>query len=301
MRPQPNLSELIRAQLNLPRTDPPRHFLPQADESAPPDHPSDGSPVRIEGSPTEEPAAAAAEELDEVSEDVPVITPGPSKKKKGKKRSRSDSPAQGDQEDGSVDRSETEGPPKKKKKKGTKTVWEPLLQEQTGPRESEEGDREDITAEPTEETEDASPEAQLRLNRRKKKTGPSEGIVPTEDPLIPSSTVAPAQPSASKAPAGRSSVPRRGPPEFPDRVRFEYDGTTPLIYAPGKCTELMSQINGGPRPLLLNDLVFKKEYTDAAKAKLRVRIFLVFWLNRRCICSDADDDHDPFLCRAMGA
>lgn len=46
-----------------------------------------------------------------------MITSGPSKKK-GKKRSRSDSSAKGNKEDGPVDRLETEGPPKKKKKKG---------------------------------------------------------------------------------------------------------------------------------------------------------------------------------------
>ncbi|XP_056850772.1 uncharacterized protein LOC108824827 [Raphanus sativus] len=278
MRPHPNLSELIRVQLNLPRADPPRRVSAPVVESAPPEVPRDGSPVHVEDSPTEDPAVEV-QQVGAVSEDAPVITPDPSKKK-GKKRSRHDSSAEGDQEDGPIDRPETEGPPKKKKKKGAKAGQEPLPQEKTGPREGEGDDgeeavaepseeAEEAVAEPTEEAEEASPEAQLQLNRRKKKTCPSEGNVRSEDPPAPASTVAPVQPSTSKAPAGRSSVPRRGPPEFPDQVRFEYDGTTPLIYAPDKCAELVSQINGGPRPLLLNDLIFKKEYTDAAQAKLR--------------------------------
>lgn len=281
------MSELIRVQLNLPRADPPRRVSAPVVESAPPEVPRDGSPVHVEDSPTEDPAVEV-QQVGAVSEDAPVITPDPSKKK-GKKRSRHDSSAEGDQEDGPIDRPETEGPPKKKKKKGAKAGQEPLPQEKTGPREGEGDDgeeavaepseeAEEAVAEPTEEAEEASPEAQLQLNRRKKKTCPSEGNVRSEDPPAPASTVAPVQPSTSKAPAGRSSVPRRGPPEFPDQVRFEYDGTTPLIYAPDKCAELVSQINGGPRPLLLNDLIFKKEYTDAAQAKLRVKAHLFFWI-----------------------
>lgn len=110
-----------------------------------------------------------------------------------------------------------------------------------------------------------------------------------------------AQPSTSKASAGRGSVPRRGPPEFPDRVRFEYDGTTPLIYAPDKCAELVSQINGGPRPLPLKDLIFKKEYTDTAQARLRVRILLLFLLSDMHLSYGADGDRNLSLFRVMGA
>ncbi|XP_018461884.1 uncharacterized protein LOC108832932 [Raphanus sativus] len=267
MRPQPNLSELIRAQLSLPRADPPRLAAPVV-ESPPPVVSRDGSPAHGEDSRTEGPAADVRQAA-EVPEDAPVITPGPLKKK-GKKRSRRDSSAEGDQEDEHVDHPETEGPPKKKKKKGTKAGEGPLSQERTG---SREGDSEDVVADPSGGAEDDSPEAQLLLNRKKKKAGPSEGDVQSEDPPALASTTAPIQPSTSKAPAVRNSappsVPRRGPPEFPDKVRFEYDGMTPLIYAPDKCAELMSQINGGPRPLLLSDLIFKKEYTDAAQAKLR--------------------------------
>ncbi|KAF8050723.1 hypothetical protein N665_1896s0004 [Sinapis alba] len=56
---------------------------------------------------------------------------------------------------------------------------------------------------------------------------------------------------------------------FPDRVSFEYDGPSPLIYIPHKCAELVSQIRGGPRSLPpVADLFFKDEYVDAARTKL---------------------------------
>ncbi|KAJ4905821.1 Uncharacterized protein Rs2_09479 [Raphanus sativus] len=263
MRPQPNLSELIRAQLNLPRADPPRRASVPVAEGSPLAVPRDGSPVPVEDLPTEDPAVDI-QQVVEASEDAPVITPSPSKKK-GKKRSRRDSSAKGGQEERSVDCPDAEGPPKKKKK-GTKGGEGSLPQERTDPQEGGGGD---AAADISEETVRSSPEAQLLLNRKRKETGPSEGHAQSEDPPAPAPTTAPSQPSISKLPAGRSSASRRGPPEFPDKVSFEYDGTTPLIYAPDKCAELMSQINGGPRPLLLNDLIFKKEYTDAAQAKLR--------------------------------
>ena len=61
--------------------------------------------------------------------------------------------------------------------------------------------------------------------------------------------------------------------EFPDRVLFEYDGPTPLIYAPHRCAELVSHIKCGPKPFLpVADLIFKDEYVDAARTKLLVRL-----------------------------
>ncbi|XP_013594593.1 PREDICTED: uncharacterized protein At3g60930, chloroplastic-like [Brassica oleracea var. oleracea] len=57
--------------------------------------------------------------------------------------------------------------------------------------------------------------------------------------------------------------------EFPDRVSFEYDGPTPLVYAPHKCAELVSQIKCGPKPFPpVADMIFKDEYVDAARTKL---------------------------------
>ena len=61
--------------------------------------------------------------------------------------------------------------------------------------------------------------------------------------------------------------------EFPDRVSFEYDRPTPLIYAAHKCAELVSQIKCGPKPFLpVADLIFKDEYVDSARTKLLVRL-----------------------------
>lgn len=120
MMPPPNLSELIRAELNLPRADPPRRVWEPVDESASPDLLMERSPVRVRGSPTEDPAAEVRQ-ADEVSEDVAATTPDPSKKK-GKKRSHNESSAKGDQEEASGDRPDTEGPPKRKRRREQKPV-----------------------------------------------------------------------------------------------------------------------------------------------------------------------------------
>ena len=61
--------------------------------------------------------------------------------------------------------------------------------------------------------------------------------------------------------------------EFPDRVSFEYDGPTPLIYALNRCTKLVSQIKCGPKSLPpVVDLIFQDEYVDTARTKLLVRV-----------------------------
>lgn len=75
--------------------------------------------------------------------------------------------------------------------------------------------------------------------------------------------------------AGGAPVVRKTPRvELPDRVLFEYDGPTPLIYASNRCAELVSQIKCGPKPLPpVTDLIFKEEYVDAARTKLLVRFF----------------------------
>ena len=72
--------------------------------------------------------------------------------------------------------------------------------------------------------------------------------------------------------------------EFPDRVSFEYDGPTPLIYAPNRCAELVSQIKCSPKPLPpVADLIFQDEYVDAARTKLLVRLSFVSIVFSICI------------------
>ena len=108
--------------------------------------------------------------------------------------------------------------------------------------------------------EGASPEVTLRKKKKSKKTGGQE--------LVAS---APASSTHGTSAVGASSRKRTPRVEFPDHVSFEYDGPTPLIYAPYKCAELVSQIKCGPKPLpSVSDLIFKDEYVDAARTKLLV-------------------------------
>ena len=64
---------------------------------------------------------------------------------------------------------------------------------------------------------------------------------------------------------------RRRKIEFPDRVEFSYNETTPLILNPLWCAELTRQIRGGTKEMpQLDDLYFKTEYIDAASSRARV-------------------------------
>ena len=67
------------------------------------------------------------------------------------------------------------------------------------------------------------------------------------------------------------SVAKRRRVEFPDRVEFSYNETTPLILNPLRCAELTRQIRGGMKEMpQLEDLYFKNEYIDAASSRARV-------------------------------
>ncbi|KAH0864217.1 hypothetical protein HID58_081428, partial [Brassica napus] len=64
------------------------------------------------------------------------------------------------------------------------------------------------------------------------------------------------------------SVVKRRRVEFPDRVEFSYNETTPLILNPLRCAELTRQICGGTKEMpQLEDLYFKNEYIDAASSR----------------------------------
>ncbi|KAF3486856.1 hypothetical protein F2Q69_00055358 [Brassica cretica] len=66
------------------------------------------------------------------------------------------------------------------------------------------------------------------------------------------------------------SVAKRRRIEFPDRIEFSYDETTPLILNPLRCAELTRQICGGTKEMpQLEDLYFKNEYIDAASSRAR--------------------------------
>ncbi|KAF3559336.1 hypothetical protein F2Q69_00014322 [Brassica cretica] len=77
-------------------------------------------------------------------------------------------------------------------------------------------------------------------------------------------------PSARKGSGSEGSTVRRRKIEFPDRVEFSYNETTPLILNPLRCAELTRQIRGGTKEMpQLDDLDFKTEYIDAASSRAR--------------------------------
>ena len=81
-----------------------------------------------------------------------------------------------------------------------------------------------------------------------------------------------------------SAVLRRVPGvNFPDKVDFHYEGSTPLVYVPEKCGEFLCQLRGRAKPLpAARDIIFGGEYEEAARAKLLVNssvplIFILFY------------------------
>lgn len=77
--------------------------------------------------------------------------------------------------------------------------------------------------------------------------------------------------SARQRSRSEGSVAKRRRIEFPDRVEFSYDETTPLILNPLRWAELTRQIRGGTKEKpQLEDLYFKNEYIDAASSRARV-------------------------------
>ena len=140
------------------------------------------------------------------------------------------------------------------------------------------------------ESGDALPEVPLEKKKKSKQmiergTNNRQAPPAVVAPIISgASTPSVPRTSAPAASVGGAPVLRKTPRvEFPDRVSFEYDGPIPLIYAPNRCTELVSQIKCGPKPLPpVSDLIFKDEYIDATRTKLLVR-FLLIPVAFRCV------------------
>ncbi|KAH0879363.1 hypothetical protein HID58_066757 [Brassica napus] len=77
-------------------------------------------------------------------------------------------------------------------------------------------------------------------------------------------------PSARARSRSEGSTARGKKIEFPDRVEFSYNETTPLILNPLSCAELTRQIRGGTKEMpQLDDLYFRNEYIDAASSRAR--------------------------------
>ncbi|XP_013632852.1 PREDICTED: uncharacterized abhydrolase domain-containing protein DDB_G0269086-like [Brassica oleracea var. oleracea] len=76
--------------------------------------------------------------------------------------------------------------------------------------------------------------------------------------------------SARKRSGSEGSVAKRKRIEFPYRVEFSYNETTPLILNPLRCAELTRQIRCGTKDMpQLEDLYFKNEYIDVASSRAR--------------------------------
>ncbi|XP_013617387.1 PREDICTED: uncharacterized protein LOC106323884 [Brassica oleracea var. oleracea] len=191
------------------------------------------------------------------------------KKKKGEKRPRDDLPASVGSEAAPVEagipsQEETSEPSSKKRKEGNQ---QPQSAGIVRSRETDVANsvyRIESAGEPAlnlaslDDLEDASPEVMLRKKKKSKKTGGREMVA---------SALASSTPGTSAV--GASSRKKTLRVKFPDHVSFEYDGPTPLIYAPYKCAELVSQIKCGPKALpSVSDLIFKDEYVDTARTKL---------------------------------
>ncbi|KAF8093376.1 hypothetical protein N665_0383s0008 [Sinapis alba] len=230
----PDLSAMMASQLGLPRPEPVN----------PP------SEVRV---------IETTETMTPARQDVPsVVVAASTKKKGGKKRSRDNLAIR----EACENTSET--PKARKKKRQPNDEPSPAREESC------------LNLPLVDDPDDASPPASLQLTRKPRRTSEQGGSRPEGPPVATSdadaapnvaegSVLATARTSTSGVPVLKK-VPRV---VFPDRVSFEYDGPSPLIYVPYKCAELVSQIRGGPRSLPpVADLFFKDEYVDATRTKL---------------------------------
>ena len=224
MRGLPDLSAMMASQLGLPR-------------------------VRTSDPPNETGIAKTSDTTLHLRAPSPDATSSVPKKRKGHKRSRDDPSVREDRETVPDDTipDETVEPSKKKRKKKQSSDQQSLAGGSVEAREIETADpvvRDRSTDEPIpnlaleDDPENASPEASLHLKKKTKKTS-ERGAVRRQTSSVAAVNVAGA--STSSAPdtsAGGAPVIRRTPRvEFLDRVSFEYDGPTPLIYAPNKCAD----------------------------------------------------------------
>ncbi|KAG2269939.1 hypothetical protein Bca52824_064494 [Brassica carinata] len=197
-----------------------------------------------------------------------VVAAAP-KKKKSKKRAHDEPPVDDDRETlpEGADRSEGAEPPtKKRKKKKRLSLEDSVTGRDSGiaspPAPSDPTVGPSLNLALADETRSVSPE--VPLQKKKLKQTSEQGTTKRQvSPVAISSNPGTSVPGPSTG--GIPVVRKTLRVEFPDRVSFEYDGPTPLIYAPHKCAELVSQIKCGPKPFPpVADLIFKDEYVDAA-------------------------------------
>ncbi|KAH0903867.1 LOW QUALITY PROTEIN: hypothetical protein HID58_043370 [Brassica napus] len=256
-------------------------------------------PADVQGSTSSDAGRASKEEAPGlVDKDVGVEPPAssPKKKKKSKKPRRKETEELPLEEIASLDET-SEGLEARKGERGRKRPYEgatssidrgeaPAVGREGATRGSVEFDRSK-----------AAPEDHPRKKKKKKKSVAAEprpsdagtGLVevveggdvsletlPEErevsargsDPVTGERSIL--DPSARKGSHSEGSTARRKKIEFPDRVEFSYNETTPLILNPLRCAELTRQIRGGTNEMpQLDDLYFRNEYIDAASWRAR--------------------------------
>ncbi|KAF8102777.1 hypothetical protein N665_0195s0014 [Sinapis alba] len=220
--------------------------------------------------PGEVKASKAAEIAPACQDPPPVASAAPAKKRSSKKMPRDDLPIREVHETSSkgVDvagQENTTATPRARKKKRQPSDAPSPAREELG-----------LNLPVEDDLYDSSPSASAQLTRKPRKTNEQGASCPEAPTVVTLGTTA--IPNVSEGPAlAIAGTSTGGVPMlkkvlrvvFPDRVSFDYNGPSPLIYVPQKCAELVSQIRGGPRSLPpMADLIFKDEYVDAACTKL---------------------------------
>ena len=127
----------------------------------------------------------------------------------------------------------------------------------------------------TDEPRNVSPEVPLwkKKSRQASEPGTTRRQVPLAAAPPNPGVSAPGSSAPGSSTGGAPVVRKTLMVEFTNRISFEYDGPTPIIYAPNRRAELVSQIKCGPKSLPpVVDLIFQDEYIDAARTKLLVRV-----------------------------
>ncbi|KAH0871956.1 hypothetical protein HID58_069318 [Brassica napus] len=202
---------------------------------------------------------------------------GPKKKKKSKKTKGGATDEVPPEESASLDAT-SEGSKAKRKKDGKKEGREGALVGAAPDGRPKKRTKRSVEAEPRPSTSDTNAaDATLvdvvgedsgtpeNLSEERRKTSSREGG--SGDEPIANERSAPDS-SARKSSRSEGSLAKRRRIEFPDRVEFSYDETTPLILNPLRCAELTRQIRGGTKEMpQLEDLYFRNEYIDAASSR----------------------------------
>ncbi|XP_013699924.2 uncharacterized protein LOC106403661 isoform X2 [Brassica napus] len=245
-------------------------------------------PADVQGSTSSDAGRASKEEAHGlVDKDVGAEPPASStKKKKKSKKSRRKMPEELPLEEiASLDET-SEGLEARKEERGRKRPYEgatssidhgetPAVGREGATRGSVESDRSEAAPEdrPRKKRKKKSIEAEPRLSDVETglvevvaggdislETPPEEREVSARgsDPITGERSIP--DPSARKGSRSEGSTVRRKKVEFPDRVEFSYNETTPLILNPLRCAELTRQIRGGTREMpQLDDLYFKTD------------------------------------------